>query len=294
MAANGTTKPMVVGIGEVLWDMLPNGKRAGGAPINFVYHTVQMGAKGYAISAVGNDELGSEIIAELENKHIAYVIAKVPHPTGKVLVELKDGIPTYTIVEDVAWDFIPQDNNALKIVGNADAICYGTLALRSPESRENIIHLLDAAPKSALKFFDINLRGNYYSDTLIKQLLKMANIFKINDDEMLVIRNLFALSGSDEDVCRHLIKQYNLKYLIFTAGDKYSVIYSADKKSYLATPKVNVVDTVGAGDAFSGAFVYGILTGKSVEEAHHDAVKISAFVCTRAGAWPEYTQDLKG
>ncbi len=287
-------KPIVVGIGEILWDMLPGGRRAGGAPINFVYHTAALGAEGYAISAVGNDQDGDEILLELEKSKIAHFIARVPYPTGKVLVELKDGIPSYTIVEDVAWDHIPAEKQALDLIRRADAVCFGTLASRNAHSRQNITRLLEAAAPQALKFFDINLRGSYYSPELIRRLLEFANVFKINDEELPVIRRLLALDGSDDEVCHTLMKQYGLRYLIFTAGENYSIIYSPQSLSYLKTPKVCVADTVGAGDAFSGAFVYGILTGKTMEEAHRDAVRISAFVCTRSGAWPEYTPDLKG
>ena len=291
---NETKKPIVVGIGEILWDMLPSGKKAGGAPINFVYHACQMGAIGYAVSAVGCDADGDEILFELKKNNINYLITRVNHPTGKVLVKLKDGIPTYDIVEGVAWDFIPLLEDAKNLVRKADAVCFGTLASRNENSRQTVINLLQEAPENAIKFFDINLRSHYYSPELIRQFLHIANVFKINDDEMKVIRDIFDLSGTDKQICEQLIKQYQLKYLIFTAGEKYSIIYSPTEYSYLDTPKVKVADTVGAGDAFSGAFVYDILTGKTMVEAHKDAVKISAFVCTKEGAWPQYTPDMKG
>lgn len=288
------SQPIVVGIGEILWDMLPGGKRAGGAPINFVYHAAKMGAKGYAISAVGNDELGREILQELQKNNISHYITTNQYATGRVEVELNDGIPAYKIIENVAWDYIPVSEDAAAIIRKADAVCYGTLALRSPQSCNSVKKLLSYAPPSAIKFFDINLRGHYYSQKLIDELLQITTVFKINDDEIGIVRNLFGLSGNDEEICHWFINHYKLDYLIFTAGEKYSIIYTSDAKSYLPTPKVNVVDTVGAGDAFSGAFIYDILTGKSMEQAHADAVRISAYVCTRPGAWPEYNRLLKG
>ena len=291
---NNNSKPVVVGIGEILWDMLPGGKRAGGAPINFVYHAAALGAEGYAVSAVGNDADGRAIVAELKQNKIDHVLALTPYPTGKVLVELKNGIPAYTIVENVAWDHIPYSDDASAVIRRADAVCFGTLASRSPESRDTLIRLLQEAPADALRFFDINLRGNYYSAELIRRYLGFADIFKLNDDEIGQIRNLFSLDGTDEEICRLLLKQYNLQYLIFTAGEKFSVIYSPQSVSRLNTPAVPVVDTVGAGDAFSGAFVYGILTGKSMADAHKNAVRVAAFVCTRSGAWPQYPADMKG
>ena len=283
-------KPVVVGVGELLWDVFPTGKRAGGAPINFVYHATQLGAEGYAVSAVGNDAFGTEILQELAKNHIANYIDSLTYPTGSVKVELNNGIPSYTIIENVAWDHIPLTQKSIDLVKKADAICYGTLSLRHPDSRNTITTLLSYARKDALRFYDINLRQHYYSKELIEELLKLANVFKVNDEELLVIKDLFGVKGTDEEVCKYFMDKYNLKYVILTAGEKYSIVYSQTEKSYIETPKVSVADTVGAGDAFSGAFVQGILMGKSLQEAHKQAVEISAFVCTKTGAWPEYDQ----
>lgn len=280
--------PVIIGVGELLWDMLPEGKRAGGAPINFVYHATQLGAQGYAVSAVGNDALGDEILAELEKSGIKYCISRNDHPTGHVKVVLNDGIPSYDIVEGVAWDYLTASAEAEELVKRADAVCFGTLALRSPQSKQAVETLLSFAPKNALRFFDVNLRGNYYSAELIDELLEKANVFKINDDEINVLKELFCISGTVDEVCQAFIEKYGLKYMIFTAGDKFSAIYTPSEKSWLPTPKVKVADTVGAGDSFSGAFVYNILTGKSLAEAHKAAVDIAAFVSTKSGAWPAY------
>ena len=281
-------QPLMVGIGELLWDVFPDHKKAGGAPINFVYHAAQLGAKAYAISAVGNDENGTEILAELKKSGINGIIATTNFPTGTVEVKLKDGIPDYTIVEDVAWDHIPLEPEAEEILRKADAVCYGTLASRNENSRKNILKMLSFVQPEAIRLYDINLRQSYYSAGLIDTLLTHANVFKINIDEMAVLRPLLDLKGSDEEVCRILMKRYGLKYLIFTAGEKFSRIYSETETSYIETPQVKVADTVGAGDSFSGAFVYALLSGKSLREAHLTAVNVSAFVCTREGAWPKY------
>lgn len=283
-----TARPVIVGIGELLWDMLPGGKRAGGAPINFVYNATQLGAEGYAISAVGKDALGDEILRELDKSGIKGIIERNDYPTGAVEVVLKDGIPSYTIVEGTAWDHMDLSAAAERTVARADAVCFGTLALRNAHSARTIKALLKCAPAKAFRLFDVNLRSNFYSAGLIDDLLKKSNIFKINDDEIKVLKKLFALSGSDEEACRFLTEKYKLRYLIFTAGEKYSVIYAKDEKSYLPTPKVEVCDTVGAGDSFSAAFIYSLLTGGSLSTAHHFAAETSAFVCTRAGAWPKY------
>lgn len=281
-------KPFIVGIGELLWDVFPEGKRAGGAPVNFVYHAVQAGAEGCAVSAVGDDDWGREILQELKKSGIYGIISTVPYPTGRVLVKMKDGIPSYTIVDDVAWDHLPLTSEALNAVSRADAVCYSTLSVRHTHTKETVKKLLASARPDALRFFDVNLRQSYYSKGLIEDLLGFSNAFKLNDDELVVLRGLFGFTGADEEVCRALLRQYKLRYLIFTAGEKYSVVYTPNDISRIDTPRVTVVDTVGAGDSFSGAFVYGVLTGKTLREAHENAVKTAAFVCSRAGAWPSY------
>ena len=247
-----------------------------------------MGAEGYAISAVGNDLSGTEIVQELEKNHISNSLGTVEYPTGSVMVELKDGIPTYTIIEGVAWDHIPLTQESIDLVKRADAICYGTLALRSQASRETILSLLSYAREDALRFFDINIRQSYYFKELIETLLHKANVFKVNDEELVLLRSMCDLEGTDEEVCRKMLRKYNLRYVILTAGSAFSSIFSSDEQSTIPTPKVQVVDTVGAGDSFSGAFIYSILTGKSLREAHQLAVETAAFVCTQEGAWPPY------
>lgn len=281
-------KPIVVGIGEILWDVFPTEKKAGGAPINFVYHANQLGAEGYAISAVGNDVFGTEILQELEKNNIQHRMQTIEHPTGSVLVELNDGKPTYTIIEGVAWDHIPLTEDSIELVKKADAVCFGTLALRSQVSRDTIVALLDYVSEDALCYFDINIRQHYYTKELIELLLRKANVFKINDEELELLRRMFNLNGSDAEICKWFMNEYTLRYVILTAGSEYSSVYSPEEESTIETPKVTVADTVGAGDSFSGAFVYSILTGNSLKEAHKKAVDIAAFVCTQHGAWPPY------
>lgn len=285
-------KPIIVGIGELLWDVLPTGKRAGGAPINFVYHATQMGAEGYAISAVGNDVFGTEIVQELDKNHIeSDYISTVEYPTGSVMVELQEGIPTYTIIEGVAWDHIPLRQKSIELMKRADAVCFGTLAQRSSESRQTLKTLLSYTSPSAMRFFDINIRQSFYSKELIEELLGSANMLKINDEELVLLRPMLGLEGSDDEVCYQLMKRYELRYVVLTAGAAYSTVYAVNEKSTIPTPKVEVVDTVGAGDSFSGALVCALLTGSSLREAHQLAVDAAAFVCTKSGAWPTYLEN---
>lgn len=284
------TKPMVLSLGELLWDMLPGGKRAGGAPVNFIYHAVHNGADGYAISAVGEDELGDELVEATKNAGINAIIQRNAWPTGTVDVQLKNGIPEYTIVRGVAWDHILYTRQLINQVEKADAVCFGTLGLRSPESHDTIIELLKHTKPGAMKFFDINIRGDHYSKDLIDELLRTATVFKLNDAELLLLRDMFDIRGtSDDEACRWFLNEYGLDYVILTAGSTFSTIVAkTGESSTVDTPHVEVEDTVGAGDSFSGTFTAKILEGASLVEAHRAAVNVAAFVCTQSGGWPKY------
>lgn len=279
-------KPIIIGIGELLWDMLPTGKKVGGAPVNFAYHASRLGAAGYAVSAVGKDALGDEIIQEIDKVNINPVIERVNYPTGTVGVELNEGIPAYTINEGVAWDYIPLTEAMKQLAKRADAVCFGTLAQRSEVSRNTIQALLSCVPVDSYRILDINIRQHYYSEKVITDSLRSSNVFKMNDEELILLKKLFKKQPfTDEEVCLWFLKEFNLKFLILTAGANYSIIYTPEGLSYIKTPVVNVVDTVGAGDSFTGAFISTVLHGKSVEEAHQSAVDRAAYVCSQAGAW---------
>ena len=286
MTKSEKKKPVIIGIGELLWDILPTGKKAGGAPINFAYHASQFNTESYAISAVGNDPLGDEIMTEIESININYVIERVNFPTGTVHVKLKDGLPDYTIIEDVAWDHIPMTNEIEKLAIKADAICFGTLAQRSEISRNTIQSVLSFVPRNSFKIFDINIRQNFYSKDIIYKSLEACNVFKANDDELILLKVLFEKRHVEENkLCCWFVNEFNLKYMILTAGSSYSKVFSPEIYSYIETPKVEVMDTVGAGNAFTGAFISSILEGKSFTDAHLTAVDKAAFVCTKSGGW---------
>jgi fructokinase len=284
------TKPIVLALGELLWDMLPSGKRAGGAPVNFAYHAAMNGAEGCAISAVGEDELGDELLEAAKESGVRSIIQRNAWPTSTVQVALKNGIPEYTIVKNVAWDHLLLTREIIGQMEQADAVCFGTLAMRSPETHDTIIELLKRAKPGALKFFDINLRGDHYSKELIVELLGLATVLKLNDEELLLLRDMFDIrSTSSDEACRWFISEYDLDYVILTAGSDFSTIMAKNgENSTLSTPRVEVRDTVGAGDSFSGTFTAKILTGSTLSEAHRAAVNTAAFVCTQNGAWPRY------
>ena len=279
-------KPIVIGIGEYLWDVLPTGKKAGGAPVNFAYHASQHGTEGWAISAVGKDELGDELLEVTAAHKINMEVSRVDYPTGTVQVTLCNGQPNYEICEGVAWDYIPLTEESVNLAKKAKAISFGTLAQRHEVSRETTRTLVKSAPEDALKVYDINLRQHFWSKELIEASLEMANVFKINDEELETLKPVFGLEAMDTDqACRYFMEKFELKMLVLTAGDKFSSIYYGDEKSTIETPRVEVVDAVGAGDAFSGSLIGSLLMGKSIKEAHKEAVETAAYVCTQAGAW---------
>ena len=282
-------KRYVVGIGEALWDMLPEGKKLGGAPANFAYHAAQFGLDTIAVSALGEDKLAEETIAAFEEHKLNYCMPRVPYPTGTVLVTLDEqGIPAYQIREGVAWDNIPFTPEVETIAQNARAVCFGSLAQRSIVSFETIGKFLDATPADCLKIFDINLRQQFYTKDVIEESMKKCNILKINDEELVVVSRMFSLPDLDEEKkCRQLMAEYGLDILVLTCGTNGSYVFTKDITSFLPTPKVEVADTVGAGDSFTGSFCAALLNGKPVKEAHQIAVKVSAFVCTQNGAMPQ-------
>ena len=286
----------VIGIGEALWDVLPEGKKLGGAPANFAYHARQFGLEGIAVSAIGHDVLGEEIVEAFEEHRLPYHLARVEYPTGTVQVTLDaQGVPQYEIKTDVAWDNIPFDGELAALAADCKAVCFGSLAQRSEVSRYTIGAFLDAVPADCLKVFDINLRQHFYTREVLEASFQRCDILKINDEELETVSRLYDIPGASlEEKGRHLFNQYGLKMLILTCGTNGSYVFHAGGMSYQDTPKVEVADTVGAGDSFTGAFIGSILQGKSVAVAHETAVKVSAYVCTQKGAMPVVPGELKG
>ena len=281
-------KDIIVGIGEILWDVFPQGKVLGGAPANFAYHVSQFGLDGYAVSAIGKDALGTEIMQVLSDKQLRTVIGEVGFPTGTVQVTLSgNGIPQYEICEQVAWDNIPFTPELEALAKQTKTVCFGSLAQRSAVSHATINRFIDALPVGAMKIFDINLRQHFYSKELIDESLRKCNVLKINDDEVVLVAKLFGWEDMTEvEIARHLMQVYQLNIVVLTKGTDGSYVFTAEETSFLPTPLVEVADTVGAGDSFTAAFVASLLKGKSIVEAHQKAVDVSAFVCTQHGAMP--------
>jgi fructokinase len=285
----------IVGIGEALWDMLPEGRKIGGAPANFTYHVSQFGLDAVAVSAVGDDELGAEIRHTFEEKDLQTQLATVPYPTGTVAVTLDaKGIPHYEICEGVAWDNIPFSPELEALARNTIAVCYGTLAQRNSVSRKTIESLIAAMPADGIKICDINLRGTFYNKEILESSMRACDILKINDEEIdEVSRLLGAEFPTQRMAALNLMSRYEIDILILTCGTNGSYIYSMDgTESFLPTPKVKVADTVGAGDSFTGAFIAALLCGKDIKKAHALAVEVSAYVCTQNGAMPELPDEI--
>ena len=288
---------VIVGMGEVLWDMLPEGKKIGGAPANFANHVSQYGFDGCVVSAVGDDKLGNEILESFNNRRFNYLIQRVPYPTGTVQIELDEaGIPCYEIKENVAWDNIPFTDDLEKLAKKTRAVCFGSLAQRNTVSRETINRFLDVMSDAAGQYrvFDVNLRQGFYDKEILCNSMKRCNILKINDEELVAVSRMFEYPGIDlEDKCRALLSEYGLEILILTCGVNGSYVFTRENVSFVNTPKIEVADTVGAGDSFTATFISAILKGKSIREAHELAVEVSAYVCTQNGAMPELPISIK-
>ena len=285
-------------MGEALWDVLPEGKKIGGAPANFAYHVSQFGLPSCVVSAIGNDALGKEITENFVAKGLNFSLAEVPYPTGTVQVEIDQaGVPQYDIKENVAWDNIPFTENLEELAKNTRAFCFGSLAQRNVVSRETIENFLEVMPKNedTLIVFDVNLRQGFYTKDILCNSMNACNILKINDEELVTVSRMFGYPGIDlQDKCWILLGKYNLKMLILTCGINGSYVFTPGNVSFLPTPSVEVADTVGAGDSFTAAFIASILKGETVEKAHHKAVETSAYVCTCQGAMPILPESITG
>lgn len=291
-------KPIVVGMGEALWDVLPDGKKIGGAPANFAFHAGQAGMDSRVVSAVGNDALGEEALATLEGKGLNIeAVARVDFPTGVVNVSLgEQGIPQYDICEGVAWDNIPFTPALANLARQAQTVCWGSLAQRNEVSRKTIFSFLDAMPsdEERLKVFDINLRQQFYTLEIIEASCRRANVLKINDEELVLVSELLRLgAGSPEVLCRSLMERYGLSILVLTCGANGSYVFTPVETSYRVTPKVQVADTVGAGDSFTATLVGELLRKTPVGVAHEHAVEVAAYVCTQQGAMAEWPDSLR-
>ncbi len=280
----------VIGLGELLWDLLPGGKQLGGAPANFAYWSTVLGERGLVASRVGSDELGREAIKCLARAGVDSSLVQLDgcHATGTVRVEVSEtGQPDFTIDQPVAWDFIEWTGEWEDLATRAAAICFGSLAQRSPGSREAIAKFIEAAPAGALIVFDVNLRQSFHSEEVLVQSLKRSRVVKLNSSEFPVVMNELGLGyGGELESARRLIGAFDLDLVCLTRGDRGSLLVtSADSVEHHGF-KVDVVDTVGSGDAFTAALAHHYLKGSSLETISKAGNRLGSWVASRAGAMP--------
>lgn len=290
-------KIKIIGLGEILWDMLPEGKKLGGAPTNFSYYVSKLGQIGIIASRVGNDSSGKEILESMEKLELnnKYIQIDPNYPTGTVSVKIDNkGQPDYEILHNVAWDFLDFNKSWKHLAEEADVICFGTLVQRSYKSKNTIFNFLKSAKPEAIKLLDINIRQNFYSIEVIEESIKLSNILKLNTNELKLIRNLFNYSNNKNeiDLCLDIINDFKLDLLCLTRGEKGSIIMSGKEYYEHKGYKVSVVDTIGAGDAFTAAMIVQYIKSKTLQEISDLANRLGSWVSSQSGPTPELSHDL--
>ncbi|MFM8904766.1 MAG: carbohydrate kinase family protein [Verrucomicrobiota bacterium] len=288
-------RPNVVGLGEVLWDVFPDAAHFGGAPANFACHAAGLGAEAWMVSAVGRDRLGDEAVASLSSKGVhTLMVQRDERPTGTVTVKLDAaGKADYVFASDPAWDHIAWNESLTLLAGKCKAVCFGSLAQRAPESRTSIRRLLQSCSPDCLRVFDVNLRQDFFSREVIEASLGLAEVFKLNDDEIKVLAGLLGLPADEAAFVAQVAARHDLSTVALTRGARGSLIWHKGRFDERVAPEVEVVDTVGAGDAFTAALVTGLLREDDLAQVHRHASDVAAYVCTQPGATPELPQELR-
>ncbi len=289
-------RPLIVGLGEVLWDVFPDESRFGGAPANFASHAAMLGADAFVVSQFGDDYLGHNASAALSEHGVNtdFVATSRQYPTGTVQVELdSSGQPHYTIARDVAWDFIPWSESVESLAARADAVCFGTLAQRSDTSRTTIRRFVDATKPDCLRIFDVNLRQNFYSEAIVLVSLDTSNALKLNDEELKIVAAICGLRGGDRELLVQLQKRYNLRLVALTKGSQGAILFDGTSFADCAAENVITKDTVGAGDAFTAAMAIGWIRRDSLESTCQHGCRVAAFVCSQPGAVPRLPAKLR-
>lgn len=289
-------KNKVAGIGELLWDVLPEAEKLGGAPINFAYHVSALGAEAVAISTIGSDRRGEKAIKELQSRGVntAYISVSDQFDTGYVTARVDSkGVASYEFPDDVAWDHLAINSAAQQCAAELKAICFGTLAQRSDSARSAIQRYLGTTSEKTIKVYDLNLRQNFYSRDIIETSLKICTVLKLNDDELGLISSLFLLDGSEYEQIEALLTHFDLELAILTKGSNGSVLITREDISRHQGFAAEVVDTIGAGDSFTAAVVTGLLCNKPLAEINEKANRLAAYVCSQPGAMPPVPQHYR-
>ncbi|MBI3646691.1 MAG: carbohydrate kinase [Acidobacteriales bacterium] len=280
----------IVGLGEILWDLLPNGKQLGGAPANFAYISTLLGNEGIVASRIGSDALGGETVRQLTQLGVttAFIQSDTVHPTGTVLVEVDHARqPKFEIAEGVAWDFLEWTPDWRKLAAQADAICFGSLAQRAATGRSTIRQFLGAARKEAVRIFDVNLRQAFFSKEVLAESMQLADIVKLNHEELPRVMELFGLKHRDEiGSADSLVEVHHLKLICVTRGCRGSLLISKRALNEHPGYRIRVADAIGAGDAFTAGLVHEYLRGSSLPEMNETANRAGAWVASQVGAMP--------
>jgi len=280
----------IIGLGELLWDVFEHEKRLGGAPANVAFHTNQIGNHAKVLSKIGNDELGAETLEWLDEQGIDKSLVETgDHPTGSVNIRLDSNRSAqYEFASNVAWDHLSATPELITAMSGADAVCFGTLAQRSPQSQEAVAKLVSATRMDALRVLDLNLRAPFYNKNTIVQSLQLANVLKINDEELAILSSCFDLNGKESEKLQTLARKYELQAIALTKGSEgYTLLRGVESYVNNDTLEISVADTVGAGDSFTAAFIDGLLQGYSLSEIGSYASRLAAYVCTQRGATPQ-------
>lgn len=290
-------KPVIVGLGEVLWDVFPEGARFGGAPANFACHAASLGAEAGIASAVGADADGRAARDFLTQHGVGCQTLQTDatHATGRVHVSLDAaGHASYEIMANVAWDHLQWSPEWETLAARSDAACFGTLGQRQSGARRAIRHFLQAMRPDSLRMFDVNLRQHYYSAEILRDSLELATAVKLNEDELPILADLLELEGGNEtSQLARLAETFHLTLAVLTQGARGAILHSAGTCDSYTPPPVSVVDTVGAGDAFTAAAVTGFLAGHSLAEINRHAAAVAGFVCASRGATPAMPASLR-
>ena len=280
----------VVGLGEVLWDVFPDETRFGGAPANFACHASALGARAAMVSAVGpeTDNLANDALNSLTAHGVdVSAVMRTTQQTGQVVVELDArGHASYRFRENPAWDFIDWSQAAADIARNARAVCFGTLAQRHAHSRKTIGRFLSELPADTWRVFDVNLRVDFWNDERIVSSLRMANVLKLNSDELPIVARACGIMAAGDDALRAIVNKFQLRLVAYTDGSRGATLVTADAIDHCAAPAIDVRDTVGAGDSYTAAMTLGLLKGWPLPQINERAVAVAAYVCTQAGATP--------
>lgn len=281
---------VVVGLGELIWDMLPGGKQLGGAPTNFAYVSRLLGHPSIVASRVGNDDLGREAYERLRRMGIStdYLQLDESHPTGSVGVEVDErGEALFAMNEDSAWDYLEWTEGWKELSARTDAVCFGTLGQREPQAREIIIRFLESARRETLRVFDVNLRHSFFTTEMLNRSLELATIVKLNNVEIHTVARMLRLEAFDEEtLARQLLNNFKVELVAITRGENGSLMVT--KAEAVAHPgfRVRVADTIGAGDAFTAALVHFYLRRASLKVISEAANRMGSWIATQAGATP--------